>query len=91
MFAAHITRDVPAPQTERNLDAAHELVADHAATIGKFRELVQRLQDQNTELRDQLERETNKPVGVPAEKIDFEVRRLAEGFREGRCGLMTRC
>ncbi|XP_043222013.1 dynactin subunit 1-like isoform X2 [Amphibalanus amphitrite] len=59
-------------QTERNLDAANEVIADHLATIGKFRELVQRLQDQNTELRDQLEKETNKPVGVPAEKIDFK-------------------
>ena len=61
------------PQTERNLDAANEVIADHAATIGKFRELVQRLQDQNTDLRAQLEKETNKPVGVPAEKIDFKV------------------
>ena len=49
------------------------MIADHAATIGKFRELVQRLQDQNTDLRAQLEKETNKPVGVPAEKIDFKV------------------
>ncbi|XP_037076983.1 dynactin subunit 1-like [Pollicipes pollicipes] len=59
-------------QVERSLEAAHEVIADHASTIGKFRELVQRLQDQNGELRAQLERETNKPVGVPAEKIDFK-------------------
>ena len=63
------------------------MIADHAATIGKFRELVQRLQDQNDELRGELEKETNKPVGVPAEKIDFKVsrgeRRVDIGFSVG--------
>ena len=53
-------------------DAAQEVVADRNATIDKFRQVVQQLQDSNQKLRDDLQRETNKPVGAPAEVIDYQ-------------------
>lgn len=52
-------------------DAGQEVVADRNATIEKFREVVQQLQESNTQLRDSLQRETNKPVGAPAEIVDY--------------------
>ena len=53
-------------------DAAQEMVADRNATIDKFRQVVQQLQDSNQKLRDDLQRETNKPVGAPPEVIDYQ-------------------
>ena len=38
-------------EVERERDAAHEVIADHAATIGKFRDLVAKVQEQNMDLR----------------------------------------
>ncbi len=52
-------------------DAGHELAADHKGTIEKFREVVQQLQEANAQLRESLQRETNKPVGAPAEVVDY--------------------
>jgi dynactin 1 len=53
-------------------DAGQEMVADRNATIEKFREVVQQLQESNRKFRESLERETNKPVGTPAEVIDYQ-------------------
>ncbi len=60
-------------EVERARDAAHEIIADHQATITKFRDLVAKVQEQNLDLRSELEKETNKPVSAtPAEMIDFK-------------------
>ena len=59
-------------EVERERDAAHEIIADHQSTIGKFRDLVAKVQEQNMDLRAALEKETNKPVSTPAEMIDFK-------------------
>lgn len=53
-------------------DAIHEMVADRNGTIEKFREVVQQLQESNHQLRESLQRETNKPVGAPPEVIDYQ-------------------
>ncbi|XP_065560764.1 dynactin subunit 1-like isoform X4 [Artemia franciscana] len=52
-------------------DALQEMASDREQTILKFRDLVQKLQEQNQELRNSLEKETNKPV-TPTEIIDFK-------------------
>jgi dynactin 1 len=60
-------------EVKRSRDAANEVIADHQATITKFRDLVARVQEQNLDLRAELEKETNKPVSAtPAEMIDFK-------------------
>lgn len=56
----------------KELDAALEMVADRNSTIEKFREVVQQLQNSHQELREALQRETNKPVGAPPEMIDYQ-------------------
>lgn len=56
----------------RARDAAYEIIGDHETTIKKFRELVNKVQEQNLDLRAALEKETNKPVSTPAEMIDFK-------------------
>ena len=54
-------------------DAGLETVADRNATIEKFREAVQKLQEANGQLREALQRETDKPVGgLPAEVLDYQ-------------------
>ena len=53
-------------------DALQEMASDREQTILKFRDLVQKLQEQNQELRNSLEKEINKPV-TPTEIIDFKV------------------
>lgn len=57
----------------REREAANEVIVDQDATIKKFRELVQKQQEQNLDLRHALEKETNKPIGTPSEIIDFKV------------------
>ena len=59
----------------RARDAAYEVIADHEKTIKAFREHFKKLQDQNAELRDNLEKETNKPVSSApaAEMINFKL------------------
>jgi hypothetical protein len=42
-------------------------------TIAKFRELVQRMQEQSQELQQRLERESSKPVSALPEILDFKV------------------
>ena len=59
-------------ETKHEKEAANEVIVDQDSTIKKFRELVQKLQDQNEDLRHQLQKETNKPVGTPSEVIDFK-------------------
>lgn len=57
----------------REREASNEVIVDQDATIKKFRELVQKQQEQNLDLRHALEKETNKPIGTPSEIIDFKV------------------
>ncbi|KAF2367871.1 CAP Gly-rich domain [Trinorchestia longiramus] len=59
-------------EVERERDALGAVVVDRDATITKFRELVQTLTDQNTNLRNELTKATNRPVGTPSEVIDFK-------------------
>lgn len=56
----------------REREASNEVIVDQDATIKKFRELVQKQQEQNLDLRHALEKETNKPIGTPSEIIDFK-------------------
>lgn len=59
-------------ETEREREALGAVIVDRDATIAKFRELVQTLTDQNADLRGQLTKATNRPVGTPSEVIDFK-------------------
>ncbi|ENN75835.1 hypothetical protein YQE_07565, partial [Dendroctonus ponderosae] len=56
----------------RKRDAAFETIADQEATIGKFRGLVQQLQEQSLNLQRELEKETSKPVKSLPEIADFK-------------------
>ncbi|XP_069980797.1 dynactin subunit 1 isoform X3 [Penaeus vannamei] len=56
----------------REREASNEIIVDQESTIKKFRELVQKQQEQNIELRQALEKETNKPIATPSEIIDFK-------------------
>lgn len=75
----------------RDRDAAYETIADRETTINKFRELVQKLQEQSLSLHQRLEKETSKSVTVPditdfkkifietkahTKAIDLELRRI---------------
>eukprot|EP00096_Caligus_rogercresseyi_P008348 TRINITY_DN2701_c0_g1_i1.p1 TRINITY_DN2701_c0_g1~~TRINITY_DN2701_c0_g1_i1.p1 ORF type:complete len:1161 (-),score=439.41 TRINITY_DN2701_c0_g1_i1:84-3566(-) len=60
-------------------EAAYEIINDHETTIRKFRDLVSKVQEQNSDLRGALDRETsNKQPGgesgsfVAPEMIDFQ-------------------
>ncbi|XP_044753810.1 dynactin subunit 1 isoform X2 [Coccinella septempunctata] len=59
-------------QALRDRDAAIETIADRETTIGKFRELVQKLRDQSINLQDRLEKESSKPVSGLPEILDFK-------------------
>lgn len=59
---------------ERERDAHGSVIVDRDSTITKFRELVQSLTEQNSDLRKDLQTHTNRPVGTPSEVIDFKVR-----------------
>lgn len=56
----------------RDREAALETVADRDGTISKFRDLVQRLQEQSMELQHRLEQESSKPVSALPEILDFK-------------------
>ncbi|CAG9857585.1 unnamed protein product [Phyllotreta striolata] len=56
----------------RERDAALETIADREQTIGKFRQLVQQLQDRSSDLQRRLEAETSKPVSTLPEIVDFK-------------------
>ncbi|XP_060529168.1 dynactin subunit 1 [Cylas formicarius] len=56
----------------RDRDAALETVADREATIVKFRNLVQQLQEQSISLQEQLEKASSKPVASLPEIVDFK-------------------
>lgn len=49
-----------------------ETIADRESTIGKFRQLVQQLQEQSLNLQHRLESETSKPVSALPEIMDFK-------------------
>lgn len=59
-------------QVIREMDAAMETILDRDQTIVKFRELVQKLNEQNAELREKAT--TNEPIkqNAIAESIDFK-------------------
>ncbi|KAK9873195.1 hypothetical protein WA026_021428 [Henosepilachna vigintioctopunctata] len=59
-------------QALRDRDAALETIADRETTIGKFRDLVQKLRDQSLDLQDRLEKETSKPISSLPEILDFK-------------------
>ncbi|XP_076067204.1 dynactin subunit 1-like isoform X5 [Oratosquilla oratoria] len=59
-------------EVQREREASNEVIVDQDATIKKFRDFVQKLQEQNMDLRHSLEKETNKPLGTPSEIIDFK-------------------
>lgn len=59
-------------KAQRDRDAALETIADREQTIGKFRNLVQQLQDQSLDLQHRLEQETSKPVSALPEILDFK-------------------
>lgn len=71
-------------QVIREREAANEVIVDQDTTIKKFRDLVQKMQEQNLDLRHALEKETNKPMATPNEVIDFRV-----GQRHLGCSLST--
>lgn len=56
----------------RDRDASFEMIADREHTISKFRELVQKLQEQSLDLKQRLETESNKPVSALPEILDFK-------------------
>nr|XP_015838702.1 PREDICTED: dynactin subunit 1 isoform X2 [Tribolium castaneum] len=60
-----------AKQAMRDRDAALETIADREATLNKFRELVQKLQEQSLQLQSRLETESSKPVSALPEIVDF--------------------
>merc|ERR1719369_1735820 len=61
----------------RDKEAAMEVILDHENTINKFRAYVNQVQEQNKELREQLQKETNKPViggtGLTPEMVEFKI------------------
>lgn len=59
-------------KAQRDRDAALETIADREQTIGKFRNLVQQLQEQSLDLQHRLEQETSKPVSALPEIMDFK-------------------
>ncbi|CAG0887486.1 unnamed protein product [Cyprideis torosa] len=65
-------------QEQRESQAAREAVADRERTIGKFRELVSQLNEQNEGLREALEKANTEVSEAnrrrPAEKLDFEIK-----------------
>ncbi|XP_031349690.1 dynactin subunit 1 isoform X2 [Photinus pyralis] len=56
----------------RDRDAALEIISDREVTISKFRELVQKLQEQSQDLQSRLEKETSRPVSALPEIMDFK-------------------
>jgi predicted nucleic acid-binding Zn-ribbon protein len=60
-------------QAQHEKEAALETLADREMTIAKFRELVQRMQEQSQDLQQRLERESTKPVSALPEILDFKV------------------
>nr|CAD7454518.1 unnamed protein product [Timema tahoe] len=61
-----------ARESQREKEAALETLADREQTIAKFRELVQRLQEHNQELQQQLETVSSRPVSALPEMLDFK-------------------
>ena len=51
-------------EAARARDAAYEIIHDHETTITKFRDLVNKVQEQNVELRSALEKEVTSVGGV---------------------------
>jgi dynactin 1 len=60
-------------QIVRERDAIVETVTDLNSTIVKFREVVQKLTDENSLLRKNLEEESTKTIPGLVESLDFKV------------------
>ncbi len=60
-------------QVFREREALLETIADRDATILRFRELVQKLRDENELLRRNLEEESSKSIPGLPEALDFKV------------------
>jgi dynactin 1 len=58
----------------RERDALVETISDLNATIIKFREVVQKLTDENNLLRSNLEEASSKSIPGLAEALNFKVR-----------------
>ncbi|XP_059468998.1 dynactin subunit 1 isoform X2 [Neocloeon triangulifer] len=59
-------------EAQHEVEALHETLADRDMTINKFRELVQRLQEQIHQLQTSVEREASKPMASVTEMMDFK-------------------
>ncbi|KAE8745790.1 hypothetical protein FOCC_FOCC007506 [Frankliniella occidentalis] len=59
-------------EAHRDKEAALETLADREQTISKFREVVQKYQEQCQDLQAQLERESERPVSKLPEMLDFK-------------------
>lgn len=59
-------------QALREREAMLETILDRDSTIMKFRELVQKINDQNMDLRNKLEMESARVDSVPVESLDFK-------------------
>jgi len=57
----------------REREALLETIADRESTILRFRELVQKLRDDNDLLRKNLEEESSKSIPGLPEALDFKV------------------
>jgi dynactin 1 len=76
-------------ELERAREVAFEVIADHESTIHKFRDLVNKVQDQNAELRSALEKK--KPDATSAmEMIDFK-KMLADTKAFSKGQLILKC
>ena len=67
-------------EVARARDAAYEIIHDHETTITKFRDLVNKVQEQNVELRSTLE----KGGGVPAAAHQTEIIDFKKMFAESK-------
>jgi dynactin 1 len=60
-------------EAQHEVEALHETLADRDMTITKFRDLVQRLQEQIHQLQTSVEREASKPMASISDMMDFKV------------------
>ena len=58
-------------EAARARDAAYEIIHDHETTITKFRDLVNKVQEQNLELRASLEKQSSSKSGMGSEAGDM--------------------
>ncbi|XP_065349335.1 dynactin subunit 1 isoform X2 [Cloeon dipterum] len=59
-------------EAQHEVEALHETLSDRDMTITKFRDLVQRLQEQIHQLQTSVEREASKPMASVTDMMDFK-------------------